>query len=159
MESSVVIEKIVSGGQSGADRAARDWALAKGVPHEGWCPRGRKAEDGAISAESRLRETPTGGYIVRTEWNVRDSDATVIFSIAAKLSGGSLVTHRFAKRHRRPCLHLSREATPDPAGELAAFAERYGVRVLNVAGPRASGEPEIAAFVGEVLEAAFGTLL
>ena len=150
------IEKIVSGGQSGADRAALDWALARGVLHEGWCPRGRKAEDGEISGEYRLRETPAGGYIVRTEWNVRDSDATVIFSIAGELSGGSLATHRIAKHLGRPCLHLSREAAPDPPGELAAFVGRYGVRVLNVAGPRASGEPEIAHFVMSVLDEAFG---
>lgn len=72
--------KIVSGGQTGADRAALDWALAHGVPCGGWCPKGRKAEDGPIDLKYPLKETPSSSYIQRTEWNVRDSDATVVFS-------------------------------------------------------------------------------
>jgi hypothetical protein len=75
------IPKIVSGGQTGADRAALDWALAHGVPCGGWCPKGRKAEDGPIDLKYSLKETPSESYIQRTEWNVRDSDATILFSI------------------------------------------------------------------------------
>ena len=149
------IEKIVSGGQTGADRAGLDWALANGVPHEGWCPRGRRAEDGEIAPSYRLRETPERNYLVRTEWNVRDSDATAIFSLAANLGGGSLATLRFAERLGRPCLHLSRSASEDPAAQLREFVEEHRVRALNIAGPRASGAPEIAEFVMEVLDAAF----
>ena len=79
--------KIVSGGQTGADRAALDWAIRHKVPHGGWCPKNRKAEDGVIVRRYKLIETPTANYAQRTEWNVRDSDATVIFNIAAALKG------------------------------------------------------------------------
>ena len=80
---------IVSGGQTGADRAALDWALTHGVECGGWCPKGRKAEDGPIDAKYPLKETSSSSYLQRTEWNVRDSDATVLFSILPALSGGS----------------------------------------------------------------------
>ncbi|HCU87034.1 MAG TPA: hypothetical protein DGP39_05850, partial [Verrucomicrobiales bacterium] len=99
--------KIVSGGQTGADRAALDWAMAHGVPHGGWCPAGRLAEDGVIDMRYSLKETPQPEYLQRTEWNVRDSDATLIVSCAAELAGGSLATWDLAAAHDRPCLHLS----------------------------------------------------
>ena len=75
---------ILSGGQTGADRAALDFAIEYGLPHGGWCPRGRLAEDGPIDERYELTETPSHRYAQRTEWNVRDSDATVVFSIARK---------------------------------------------------------------------------
>jgi len=71
--------RIVSGGQTGADRAALDWAIAHGIPHGGWCPKGRKAEDGMSQAKYELIETPSTDYVQRTELNVRDSDGTVVF--------------------------------------------------------------------------------
>jgi predicted Rossmann-fold nucleotide-binding protein len=77
--------KIVSGGQTGADRAALDWALAHGVECGGWCPKSRKAEDGPIDPKYPLKETPSVAYVQRTEWNVRDSDATVLFQIRPTL--------------------------------------------------------------------------
>jgi hypothetical protein len=98
--------KIVSGVQTGADRAALDWALAPGVPCGGWCPKDRKAEDGPIDARYPLKETSSASYIQRTEWNVRDSDATILFSIEPTLTGGSLRTMEFARKHRRVHLHL-----------------------------------------------------
>lgn len=144
--------KIVSGGQTGADRAALDWAISRGMPHEGWCPAGRKAEDGAIPGEYSLRETSSGSYLVRTRWNVRDSDATVIFTIGAKLTGGSLATQRFARGLGKPCLHLSRAMPEEPVEVLADFLQENDVRVLNVAGPRASNEPDVGEFIWEVLD-------
>ena len=90
---------IVSGGQTGADRAALDWALAHRVECGGWCPKGRKAEDGPIDPKYPLIETPSAAYLQRTEWNVRDSDATVLFSIEPTLTGGSLKTVGFARKH------------------------------------------------------------
>lgn len=152
----MLIERIVSGGQSGADRAALDWAIANNVPHGGWCPRGRRAEDGRISGCYHLRETPGSGYSVRTRWNIRDSDITVIFSIARELTGGSLATLGFARQLQRPCLHLSQGKTRDPAGELRIFIEEADARVLNVAGPRYSSEPNVARFVAAVLDTALG---
>jgi len=89
-----LIIKIVSGGQTGADRAALDFAIEHGIPHGGWCPKGRQAEDGPIDGRYQLKETPTSDYAQRTEWNVRDSDATVLFSLAPELTGGSKKTAR-----------------------------------------------------------------
>lgn len=102
-----------------------------------------------------LRETPTADDAQRTEWNVRDSDATVVFSIARELAGGSETTIQFARRSGKPFLHLSRSHQPaSPGTVLREFLEHHRVRVLNVAGPRASEEPTIATYVGEVLSGA-----
>ncbi len=147
------IEKIVSGGQTGADRAALDFAIAHGVPHGGWCPQGRWAEDGVVERRYQLTETPSEDPAQRTEWNVRDSDGTVIFSIGPKLTGGSRLTSELAQRYGKPCLHLSRENDRDTAvGTLARFVADHQIKTLNVAGPRQSQEPEVGRFVSEVLE-------
>src|SRR5260370_37623823 len=79
------IPKIVSGGQTGADRAALDWALAHGVGCGGWCPKRRKAGDGPIDPKYSLKETPSASYAQRTEWNVRGTNATVLYSILTTL--------------------------------------------------------------------------
>ena len=152
----VRVREIVSGGQTGADRAALDWAIARGLRHGGWCPKGRRAEDGAIPRRYRLRETPSSVYVQRTEWNVRDSDATVIMSVSPTLTGGSRKTAEFAARHRRPWLHVSAAASAGRAGgELRSFLSEHRVAVLNVAGPRASVEPGIGDFVRATLDQAF----
>ena len=149
--------KIVSGGQTGVDRAALDWALTHGVECSGWCPKGRKAEDGPIDPKYPLKETPSASYLQRTEWNVRDSDATVLFSIEPTLTGGSLKTMDFARKHKKPRLHLC--ATDNAAADkLKAFTEEHRVKVLNVAGPRASKEPGVGEFVVRMLQLAFGKI-
>lgn len=152
------LEKIVSGGQTGADRAALDWALDRGISHEGWCPAGRRAEDGVIDSRYSMRETPERGYIIRTRWNVRDADATAVFSVAAQLSGGSLATLNIARKLGKPVIHLSQVATEEPARKLRHFVEENFIATLNVAGPRASGEPSIGDFVYDVLDEAFAEL-
>jgi hypothetical protein len=151
--------KIVSGGQTGADRAALDFAIDRGLGHGGWCPRGRKAEDGPLPDRYELRETPSRKYAERTEWNVRDSDATVVFSIAAEPQGGTRLTLVLAERLAKPVLHLSREVlTPEIAAtKVREFLGEHAVRTLNLAGPRASQEPEIAEFVANVLKLALRT--
>ena len=116
--------KIVSGGQTGADRAAFDWALARGVECGRWCPKGRKAEDGPIDPKYPLKETPSASHLQRTEWNVRDSDATVLFSIEPTLTGGSLKTMDFARKHKKPHLHLCAGDT-NIAESLKAFVEEH----------------------------------
>jgi putative molybdenum carrier protein len=104
-----------------------------------------------------LTETPSESYLQRTEWNVRDSDGTVILSLAETLTGGSRKTAELAQQHGKPWLHLAREANRSDAGEqLRRFAREHDVRVLNVAGPRASTEPEVGAFVRAILDRAFG---
>jgi hypothetical protein len=132
--------KIISGGQTGADRAALDRALAHGMECCGWRPKGRKAEDGPIDPKYPLKETASAANIQRTEWNVRDSDATVLFSVKPVLTGGSKRTVEFARKHGKPCMHLCAGDTA-AADALRVFFEKHGVKVLNVAGPRASKEP------------------
>jgi hypothetical protein len=146
--------KIISGGQTGADRAALDWAIKNGIPHGGWCPRGRKAEDGVIDAKYQLQQTPSSNYLERTKWNVRDSDGTVIFSIGKRLSGNSSVTLEFANKNRKPYLHLSAVFKDPTASKLKVWMHQNSIRVLNVAGPRASKEPLVAEFVIAILDAA-----
>ena len=150
-----MIQKIISGGQTGAVRAGLDWAIVHGVPHGGWCPQGRKAEDGSIDARYQLQETPSANYVQRTEWNARDSDGIVVFSIGEVLTGGSKRTVELARKHGRPVLHLSKAGGVSAAeAALRRFVEERGIRALNVAGPRASKEPEVAAFIRVVVDKA-----
>ena len=151
----VHISKIISGGQTGADRAALDWAIANNIPYGGWCPKGRLAEDGVIDVKYNLQETPKAEYIQRTEWNVRDSGATVIFSIAPTLTGGSLATADFAVTHQKPCIHLSAaQSATENVENFHKFMMEHNVQTLNVAGPRASGEPEVGTLVTGIFDAA-----
>jgi len=106
------ITKIVSGGQTGADRGGRDAAIELGIPHGGWCPKGRQAEDGCIPDQYELSETSSSNYETRTEQNVIDSDATIIFTYG-KPTGGSKRTVEFAKKHHRPYLHVDTESAED----------------------------------------------
>ncbi len=124
-------------------------------PHGGWCPKSRKAEDGPIGARYLLKETPTSNYPQRTEWNVRDSDGTVIFSLSSVLAGGSKKTVALAIKHRKPWLHICRDGQYDAAESLVRFISDHKIEILNVAGSRASKEPQVAAFVKKVLEEAF----
>jgi hypothetical protein len=148
------IPKIVSGGQTGADRAALDWALWRGVECGGWCPKGRRAEDGAIPWKYPLIETPSAKYVQRTEWNVREIGGTVIFSIGENLSGGSHKTLEFTEKHHKPCLHIH-PGVKDAGKKLRDFVLENEITTLNVAGQRASKEPGIADFVREILNEAF----
>src|ERR1019366_9073493 len=136
--------RIISGGQTGADRAALAFAIAHGIPHGGWCHAGRKAEDGTIDLRYQLKETPSSNYVQRTEWNARDSDGTVVFSIAPVLTGGSKKTVELARKHGKPLIHIARDGgAASPAQALLRFIQEHQIRVLNVAGPRASKEPEV----------------
>jgi hypothetical protein len=151
-----LIERIVSGGQTGADRAGLDFAIEHGIPHGGWCPKGRKAEDGSIDWRYDLKETPSSDYTQRTECNVRDSDGTVIFSFSPTLTGGSKKMADLAQKHQKPCLHLSAKLHGDKAPEvLKKFIQEHHIKILNVAGPRGSKEP----MVGEVVKAVLGALM
>ena len=152
------LRKIVSGGQTGVDRAALDWALASGVPCGGWCSLGSWAEDGPIDVRYPLRETPGADPAQRTEWNIRDSDGTLIVTLARRMSGGTLLTAGLARRLARPLLHLAKADSPaaEQAESLRQFIGQHEIRVLNVAGPRESGEPGVGEFVAGLLEAAFG---
>jgi hypothetical protein len=152
--------KIISGGQTGVDRAALEWALASGVPHGGWYPKGRKAEDGVVPPQFQLKETGSENHSVRTRRNVRDSGGTVIFSQSSELSGGTRETAEIAKEIGKPLLHLmSSLEVNEAATRLNAFIKAHNVVVLNVAGPRGSEEPETGRFVKAVLSHALKPLI
>ena len=142
--------KIVSGGQTGADRAALDWAIAHRIEHGGWCPEGRLAEDGVIPARYQVHELAGAGYRARTKVNVRDSDGTLLISIEPVLNGGSKQTQVFAKTLGKPCLHI--HPAMDWQQSIDDWFGLNAIQVLNVAGPRASAGPEIVSFTTEVLE-------
>ena len=146
---------LISGGQTGADRSALDWAIENSFPYSGWCPHGRLAEDGPINEKYKLNETGTSNYEERTRYNVKDGDGTVIFSLTAELTGGTLLTKYFAIKANKPLLHL-KPGQPDLGCRLKEFVRNNNINTLNVAGPRASEDPNIYQFVFKVLDAAFG---
>jgi hypothetical protein len=141
----MLIEMIVSGGQTGADRAALDVALEIGIPCGGWCPRGRRAEDGTIPRQYPLRQTITAAHKERTQRNVADSDGTLICN-AGPLMGGTLLTRQTALSLGKPCLVVALDPGVDldaSANDVREWIESHGIDILNVAGPRASNRPDI----------------
>ena len=140
-----MIERIVSGGQTGVDRAALDAALAAGFPCGGWCPRGRRAEDGVIDARYPLIETPGESTLERTRANVGVSDATLIVCLGPA-AGGTRDTVDCAAAARKPALVIDLaddEAAPALCARIIGWLDANRVRVLNVAGPRESEHPGI----------------
>ncbi len=159
------ITRIVSGGQTGADRGGLDAAIYCQIPHGGWCPKGRRAEDGTIPLKYQLQEMPTSDYLSRTEANVVDSDATLVFT-EKMATGGSLRTIEFALKHGRPWHHISmglwgrdratKQILKWLQGEIAFDYETYQIKppkscVLNVAGSRESGYKGISDAVMAVM--------
>lgn len=135
------LAKLISGGQTGVDRAALDVALELGLPCGGYCPKGRRAEDGPLAARYPMTETPDRRYAQRTEWNVRDSDGTLIVSLGPP-DRGTALTLALARRMGRPSFVVDL-GPPHPAVGAREWIEREGIRVLNVAGPRESRAPGI----------------
>lgn len=135
------LDRIVSGGQTGVDRAALDVARELCIRRGGWCPRGRRAEDGPIPESYELEECPSREYPQRTEWNVRDSDGTLVLT-RGRPKGGTALTIRLAHKHRKPCLVLDLEEEPSVA-ELRQWVEINEIRILNIAGPRESTQSGI----------------
>ena len=152
-----MIGRIVSGGQTGADRAALDAARAAGIETGGWVPRGRWAEDGAVPERyPNMRATGSADPAIRTRCNVRDSDATVVFS-RGEVFGGTKLTIQESAKLRKPtlCLDLATEAVEVAAKRLLEWIATEGIEVLNVAGPRRSEDDQIYASVRAVLDLAF----
>ena len=147
-------ERIVSGGQTGADRGALDFAIKHGYIQGGWATHGRLAEDGVIPAKYQLTEIAEGGYRQRTRRNVADSDATLIVNLG-ELDGGTLATQVFAEKSSKPCLVV--QADPGISEEMGdsvlAWWRQHDVKILNVAGPRESKRPGICRLTSEMLTA------
>jgi hypothetical protein len=132
------ISRLIAGGQTGVDRAALDVALELGIPCGGWCPKGRKAEDGVIHDRYPLAETPSGGYSQRTKWNIRDSDGTLILAWG-KQAGGTLLTVNECIRTGRP--HL--EIDLSDGGSLAASVQTAREWVGSIWSVACSTSPDL----------------
>ncbi len=151
-----MIEKIISGGQTGVDRAALDVAIEQGIACGGWCPAGRHADDGPIPEHYPLRETADIDHTVRTEFNTRDSDATLIINRGG-LHGGTAYAVEMARHLGKPVLVLDVES-PLSMEEVSAWLRGHHVRTLHIGGPREASRPGIyeqsAALIRDILLAA-----
>ncbi len=135
----VVKFKIMSGGQTGVDRAALDVALDQNISCGGWCPKGRKTEDGTLSKIYPLQETPSDHYSERTKWNVRDSDGTMILTWGPPKNGTKL-TINIAKKLNKPYIIVDM-ISPPTISEILDWMATHQIQVLNIAGPRGSFAP------------------
>jgi len=146
-----LLTKIVSGGQTGVDRAALDVAVELGLSCGGWCPRGRRAEDGTIPDRYPLKETSSAGYPQRTRCNVLDSDGTLLVT-RGRPTGGTALTMKIVSATSKPhfVVDLSQQPNPDL---VRAWCLAQQLRVLNVAGPRESECPGIYEQAAEFLRA------
>lgn len=157
------LRRIVSGGQTGADRGALDAAIELGIEHGGYCPAGRRAEDGRIPDRYLMLETASANYAQRTKQNVLESDGTLLVTRGPARGRGTALTAALAVRHGRPLLHIDladSEGTLDreaDAARIRAWIDASGVEVLNVAGPRESGCPGIAQEVRDLLRRALAS--
>jgi hypothetical protein len=149
-----MIKKIISGGQTGADRAALDTAIDMGIAHGGWIPEGRKTERGPLPAKYQLQEMPTAEYPKRTEQNVKDAHGTLIIS-HGELSRGSDYTRQMAEKHGKPWIHVdANKFSVEAAVEIIrAWVSGNNIELLNVAGPRASKDIGIYATTARILKA------
>ena len=149
----MTLRKIIAGGQTGADRAALDVAIKLGIPHGGWIPKGRLAEEGALPDKHHLSEMPTASYPKRTEKNVIDSDGTVIFTYG-RLTGGSALTRKMAIKYNRCWLHvdLTKHTSFQAAQTINKWIRQNNIEVLNLAGSRASKKPAIYDAITHILE-------
>lgn len=147
-----LVKRMVSGGQTGADRAALDFAIEHGIEHGGWCPKGWSAEDGRIPKKYQLQEMPGRGYRQRTKRNVIDSDGTLILNLG-ELEGGSLATLRFAEKFNKTHLvvQLDGGVRKEETELVLSWLRRSPVNILNVAGPRESKRPEIYRLTYELM--------
>ena len=146
--------KIISGGQTGVDRAALDAAIKSNITLGGWCPKGRKAEDGIIDSQYPLQETPSSNYRQRTEWNVRDSDGTLIITWGTP-TGGTLLTTRLAQKLKKPLIIIDMNNQIKNEGQqtftnnngfiqgnksayvqIIDWIKYHNIQTLNIAGPR-----------------------
>lgn len=143
--------KIISGGQTGVDRAALDFGLENGIEIGGYCPKGRVAEDGVISSIYPLTEMATSNYSDRTLKNIIESDATIIIYFG-ELEGGSLNTRNFCTQENKPFMLVNgMEKTPKQSSlMLSKFLGNEVVKVLNVAGSRASNCPKCYEYTKQV---------
>lgn len=159
----MTITRIISGGQTGADRGGLNAAIALKLEHGGWCPAGRRAEDGVIPAIYDLCETPQENYQARTRLNVRDADGTLLFTLGSRLTPGTRLTMAACLEYQKPYHHINLGLKDATIGRILARwladSAELGtpVRILNVAGTRESKAPGIQRHVERLLIAALRT--
>jgi hypothetical protein len=148
--------KIISGGQTGADRAALDYAIEFSIPYGGWVPKGRKTEDGTLPDKYKLQEMPTSDYSKRTEKNILAADGTLIVS-HGRLTGGSALTQFLSEKRDKPFIHVdfNRMSIDEASEAVRIWLEKNQIETLNVAGPRASKDPAIYEATRRLLDAVF----
>ena len=150
----VKLERIISGGQTGADQAALDVAIELSIPHGGWVPKGRRTERGPLPEKYRMKEMPTDSYPKRTEQNVIDSDGTLILS-HGDLSEGSYYTRMMAAKHGKPWIHIDadKHSVEVAVQMIRTWISGNDIEVLNVAGPPASKDAQIYVTTKTLLKA------
>lgn len=155
-----MIEKIISGGQTGADRAGLDAAIELGIPHGGWCPKGRRAEDGKIDDKYNLLETTSTSYDQRTRNNAKESDGTVVIcSFEKRNSPGTVLTMRLLKEQNKPFIMFFTNGDIDIYKQaLADYIKNENIKVLNVAGNRESVSPGVYKFAKQLIIEAINVL-
>jgi hypothetical protein len=151
--------KIVSGGQTGVDRAALDVALRHGIECGGWCPAGRLDEFGRIPDRYPVQELAHGGFTERTLQNVKDSDGTLII-YPGKLQGGTEQTVQFCVAQKRPCLLIdaSKVSVTEAAKLITDFVRTHQIEILNVAGPRQSEWMDGYDYASRALDASLASM-
>ncbi len=147
--------KIISGGQTGVDRAALDFALKQGIHCGGWCPKGRRADDGPISTSYPLLETGSAEYPERTKMNILHSDGTLIISSSNFYDRGTVLTRKLCKQYGKPCLEIDLDKSHESlTGSLQTWLRDSAIQILNIAGPREGSLPGIykktLRFLGEM---------
>lgn len=143
------VRRIISGGQTGVDRAALDVAIDLGIPHGGWCPKGRLCEIGRIDSKYELTELPSAEYSARTLQNVKDSDGTLILYFD-QLRGGTALTNRLAKEQLKPVCRVRINSAVDYL-RIIEWITGNCIRTLNVAGPRGSSHADLEKTARQVL--------
>jgi len=153
----VSIQRIISGGQTGVDRAALDFAIARQIPHGGWCPAGRRAADGVLDARYQLLEIESSGYRQRTKRNVLDADATLIL-YRSRLEGGSLLTRNLATGHGKSLLLCDlHDSTEELLAAWQDWLVSHPIAILNIAGPSEARNPGIYLQASALLELFWST--
>ncbi len=146
--------KIISGGQTGVDRAGLDAALESGIECGGWCPEGREAEDGVIPDKYPIKVLPGAGYQQRTKQNVLDSDGTIIIYFGSPTDGTELTITFCINEHKPYVLIDAEEISIEHAiQKILEFIKHKNI--INIAGPRASGEPEAYDYAFQVMMQVF----
>lgn len=144
-EMTMMIQKIISGGQTGVDRAALDVSIKLNIPHGGWCPKGRKAEDGVISAQYNLIETESDDYSERTKANINDSSGTLIVvpSLPLNVNDGTILTIDYVNQVKKPYYILDMMKSHQQEPSVLMWIKKNNITILNIAGPRESQSPGV----------------